>query len=149
MVKITVLKVDIDCLKCKKKLIKAVSSLQGIDKIEVDEGKGTLTITGNADPYEVIVKIKKIRKNARVLSIGPPLIPPPPKQDSPKKPKENKKPKGKPKEKPKEKVEEKTKPEAAVSQYMVMPPQYYNHAQPVAVLHMARWDEPDTSCTIL
>ncbi|XP_058775714.1 heavy metal-associated isoprenylated plant protein 43-like [Vicia villosa] len=149
MVKITVLKVDIECFKCKKKLIKAVSSLQGIDEIEVDEEKGTLTITGNADPYDVIVKIKKIRKNAKVLSIGPPDIPPPPKQDSPKKPKEKKKPK----QKPIEKVEEKNKPEAeaeaVVTQYMVMPPHYYQHAQPVAVLHMTRWDEPDTSCTIM
>ncbi|CAI8588664.1 unnamed protein product [Vicia faba] len=145
MVKITVLKVDIDCFKCKKKLIKAVSSLQGIDKIEVDEEKGILTITGNADPYDIIIRIKKVRKNAKVLSIGPPLIPPPPKKDSQKKPKENKKPI----EKPEEKVEEKNMSEAVVTQYMVMPPQYYHHAQPVAVLHMTRWDEPDTSCTIM
>ncbi|CAI8588665.1 unnamed protein product [Vicia faba] len=256
MVKITVLKVEIDCLKCKKKLIKAVSSLRGIDEIEADEEKGTLTIIGNADPYDIIVRIRKAGKSAQILSIGPPLDPDPPKkfeedkkseekleekpeeikkseekseekpeeikkseEKSEEKPEEIKKseekPEEKPKktteetkeseEKPKEKPEKKTeekiksegnnKPEPTNSDpvnpnqisnvpppYMVMPPQYYypqyypvpphyyypqcyqtqpqptpsqysypqyQQAQPVAVLHMARWDEPDTSCTIL
>ncbi|CAM8956985.1 unnamed protein product [Rhodiola kirilowii] len=51
----TVLKVDISCDKCKKKILKAITGLQGVDKIEIDEAKGTITVTGNADPYEIIV----------------------------------------------------------------------------------------------
>ncbi|PNY12992.1 metal ion binding protein [Trifolium pratense] len=145
MVKKTVLKVDIDCLKCKKKLIKTVSSLQGIDKIEADEGKGTLTIIGDADPYDIIVRIRKAGKNAEVVSIGPPPGPPPPKQDAPKKPEE------------KPKAEEKNKPDPVKNldqisyvPYMQMPyyyPQY--QAQPVTVVHMTRWDEPNAFCTIM
>ncbi|XP_004512072.1 heavy metal-associated isoprenylated plant protein 2-like [Cicer arietinum] len=144
MVQKTVLKVDIDCLKCKKKLIKTVSSLQGIDKIEADEGKGTLTVTGNADPYEIIVRIRKAVKHAEVVSIGPPPGPAPPKQDAPKKPVENKK------------SEENKKPDpVTLDQISYVPhmqmPHYYPQyqAQPVAVVHMSRWDEPNTSCTIL
>ncbi|RZC30415.1 hypothetical protein D0Y65_001808 [Glycine soja] len=76
MVKKTVLKVDISCLKCKRKLLKIVSSLQGVDKIEADEGKGTLTVTGDADPYEIIVRIRKAGKHAEVVSVGPPRDPP-------------------------------------------------------------------------
>ncbi|KAH1163552.1 hypothetical protein GYH30_001866 [Glycine max] len=76
MVKKTVLKVDISCLKCKTKLLKIVSSLQGVDKIEADEGKGTLTVTGDADPYEIIVRIRKAGKHAEVVSVGPPRDPP-------------------------------------------------------------------------
>ncbi|KAI4327642.1 hypothetical protein L6164_020079 [Bauhinia variegata] len=91
MAKKTVLKVDVNCFKCKKKLLKAVSSLQGVDKIEVDEAKGTLTVTGDADPYEIIVRTRKAGKFAQVVSIGPPQ--PPPKQEpQKKKPDEKKQP---------------------------------------------------------
>ncbi|XP_057443696.1 heavy metal-associated isoprenylated plant protein 43-like [Lotus japonicus] len=145
MVKKTVLKVDINCLKCKKKLLKAVSSLQGIDKVEIDEGKGMLTVTGDADPYDIIVRIRKAGKFAEVVSIGPPPAPPkqePQKQEAQKKPEEKKKP------------EENKKPDPVnldqISHvpYMQMP-HYYPPYQPVAVVHMSRWDEPNPSCTIL
>ncbi|CAB4287704.1 unnamed protein product [Prunus armeniaca] len=86
MVQKTVLKVDISCLKCKKKLIKAVSGLKGVDKVEADAAKGTLTVTGDCDPYEIIVRTRKVGKCVEVVSIGPP--PPPPKQPPPKKEKE-------------------------------------------------------------
>ncbi|KAG6645692.1 heavy metal-associated isoprenylated plant protein 2-like [Carya illinoinensis] len=75
MVQKTVLKVNIACLKCKKNLLKAVTSLQGVDKVEVDEAKGTLTVTGDADPYEIIVRTRKTGKFAEVVSIGAPPKP--------------------------------------------------------------------------
>jgi len=76
MVQRTVLKVDISCLKCKKKILKAVTGLEGVDQIEVDAAKGTLTVTGNADPYEIIVRCRKAGKFAEVVSVGPPPAPP-------------------------------------------------------------------------
>lgn len=60
----------------------------GVDKIETDAGKGTLTVTGNADPYEIIVRTRKAGKFAEVVSVGPP--PAPPKQGGPKKPDDKK-----------------------------------------------------------
>ncbi|XWS45460.1 hypothetical protein CRYUN_Cryun15aG0138500 [Craigia yunnanensis] len=89
MVKKTVLKVDTSCHKCKKKLLKAISGLQGVDKIEVDAAKGTISVTGDADPYEIIVCTRKAGKYVDLVSVGPP--PAPPKQESQKKP-EDKKP---------------------------------------------------------
>ena len=64
-------------------------SIAGVDKIEADEGKGTLTVTGDADPYEIIVRIRKAGKHAEVVSVGPPQAPQ--KKDE-KKPEEKKKP---------------------------------------------------------
>ncbi|KAF5463101.1 hypothetical protein F2P56_019044 [Juglans regia] len=75
MVQKTVLKVNIACLKCKKNLLKAVTSLQGVDKVEADAAKGTLTVTGDADPYEIIVRTRKTGKFAEVVSIGAPPKP--------------------------------------------------------------------------
>ncbi|GFP83634.1 hypothetical protein PHJA_000506800 [Phtheirospermum japonicum] len=75
MVQKTVLKVDLSCEKCKKKILKAVTGLQGVDKVEIDGAKGTLSVTGDADPYAIIVKTRKTVKFAQVLSIGPPPKP--------------------------------------------------------------------------
>ncbi|GLU13764.1 hypothetical protein SLE2022_303780 [Rubroshorea leprosula] len=71
----TVLKVNISCCKCKKKILKAITSIQGIDKIETDVAKGTVMVTGNADPFEIIVCTRKAAKYAEVDSIGPPPSP--------------------------------------------------------------------------
>jgi hypothetical protein len=49
--------------------------IAGVDKVEVDAAKGTLTVTGNADPCEIIVCIRKAGKCAEVVSIGPPPEP--------------------------------------------------------------------------
>ncbi|CAN1814046.1 ToMV susceptible protein tm-1(GCR26) [Linum perenne] len=71
----TVLRVDISCAKCKKKLLKAVS-----------------VVPGNADPYEVIVRTKRTGNYVEVVSIGPPPPPPPSssKQQQPKGPDDKK-----------------------------------------------------------
>ncbi|KAJ1273295.1 hypothetical protein BS78_06G269300 [Paspalum vaginatum] len=88
MSKVTVLKVDTSCAKCKRKVLQAVSGLQGVDKIEVDSEKGTMTVTGTVDPVDVIVHTRKAGRRASVLTIGPP-----PKPAEEKKPaKEEKKP---------------------------------------------------------
>ena len=120
--------------------------IAGVDKIEADEGKGTLTVTGDADPYEIIVRIRKAGKHAEVVSIGPP------KPDAQKQP-EEKKPEEKKKAEEKKKPEEKKPDPVILDQipqvpYMQMPPHYYPHYQPV-VVHMSSWDEPNPSCSIL
>lgn len=43
--------------------------------MEVDGAKGTLSVTGDADPYDIIVKTRKVGKFAEVVSIGPPPKP--------------------------------------------------------------------------
>ncbi|PAN40562.1 hypothetical protein GQ55_7G317100 [Panicum hallii var. hallii] len=75
MSKVTVLKVDTSCAKCKRKVLQAVSGLKGVDKIEVDSEKGTMTVTGTVDPVDVIVQARKAGRRASVVTIGPPPKP--------------------------------------------------------------------------
>ena len=49
-----------------------------------------MTVTGSADPYEIIVHARKVGKYAEVLSIGPPPGPPKDKKPDEKKPAEKK-----------------------------------------------------------
>ncbi|KAJ6420134.1 hypothetical protein OIU84_030113 [Salix udensis] len=143
MVQRTVLKADISCQKCKKKFLKAVSSLEGVDTIEVDQGKGTLTVTGDADPYDIILRSRKTGKHVEVVSIGPP--PAPPKDGGKKKPEEEKKPEEK---KPAEKKPEEKPPPCH-------DPCAWPQCQPVFLMPMpmpmqaGRCVEPDPSCSIM
>ncbi|XP_015691979.1 heavy metal-associated isoprenylated plant protein 43-like [Oryza brachyantha] len=72
MSKKTVLRVDTSCDKCKRKVLQAVSGLQGVDKIEIDSEKSTMTVTGSADPVDVIERTRKAGKRAEVVTVGPP-----------------------------------------------------------------------------
>ncbi|KAM7516217.1 hypothetical protein LguiA_005800 [Lonicera macranthoides] len=134
MVHKTVLKVEISCEKCKKKLLKAVSGLEGVDKIEIDGAKGTLTITGDADPYEIIVRTRKTGKFVEVVTIGPP--PAPPKPDPPKKPEEKKV--------DEKKTDEKKPDEKKAEAHIHMP--YVGHGCPIcermAFVYYPRYDYP-------
>ncbi|OAY60786.1 heavy metal-associated isoprenylated plant protein 43 [Manihot esculenta] len=134
MVQRTVLKVDVSCQKCKTKLLKAVSALQGVDKMEVDEGKGTLTVTGNADPYEIIVRTRKAGKYADVVSIGAP--PPPPKQEPPKKP-------GPDENKKKQEEKKTTEQKAQIHDPLTCP-----QCQRIVFVPVG-YEEPSPSCSIM
>nr|CAE02900.1 OSJNBa0015K02.17 [Oryza sativa Japonica Group] len=72
MSKKTVLRVDTSCDKCKRKILQTVSGLQGVDKIDIDSEKGTMTVTARADPVDVIERTRKAGKRAEVVTIGPP-----------------------------------------------------------------------------
>ncbi|CAH1437235.1 unnamed protein product [Lactuca virosa] len=128
MVQRTVLKVLLSCEKCKKKLLKSVSSLQGVDKIEIDAAKGTLTVTGDADPYEIILQARKAIKCVEVVTIGPP--PPAPKKEDEKKP-----------------PEKKPDHEFHICSCNMSLPNTCVVCQPWAVVHMP--PEPCTTCTIM
>ncbi|XP_023003318.1 heavy metal-associated isoprenylated plant protein 43-like [Cucurbita maxima] len=75
----TVLKLDISCQKCKTKVLKAVTSLEDVDKVETDEAKGTIGVIGKADPYKIVKITRKAVSSAgkvvEVVSIGPPPKP--------------------------------------------------------------------------
>ncbi|KAJ3694323.1 hypothetical protein LUZ60_009803 [Juncus effusus] len=132
MAKRTELKVDISCEKCKQKVLKAVSGLEGIDKIDANSEKGTLVVTGDVDPIDVIVRVRKAGKRAEIITIGPPP-----------------KPEEKKKEDEKKKAEEKKKGEEKKKE-----PQYFFHIpsnyptcshQPVVIVD----DYCHTSCNIM
>lgn len=103
-----------------------------MDKIEVDSSKGTLTVTGEVDPYDVILRARKAGKYAEVMSIGPP--PPPPKQDGKKKKEDEKKPAEK-------------KPEVKAD--LTHTPYDCLVCRQIAVYDVPCWEEPSPSCAIM
>lgn len=68
----TVLKVPIAGKKCQTEIMKAVAKLDGIEKMEVDASKGTLTIVGEIEPVPIFKMLKKIGKTPEIVSVGPP-----------------------------------------------------------------------------
>ncbi|XP_042038865.1 heavy metal-associated isoprenylated plant protein 43-like [Salvia splendens] len=129
MVQKTVMKVNISCNKCKTNIFKAVSGLPGVDKVEVDGAKGTLSVTGDADPYEIIVKTRKVGKFAEVVSIGPPPKP------------QEKKPEPK---KPEEK-----KAEQKPLEHIHHTPFICSLCERMSVYPITHWEQPTTQCNIL
>ncbi|KAA3463292.1 heavy-metal-associated domain-containing family protein [Gossypium australe] len=123
MIKKTVLKVDLSGDKGRKKLLKAISGVQGVDKIEVDAAKGTISVTGDADPYDIIVRTRKVGKFVELVSVGPPPAPP---KEAQKKPEEKKA--------ELKKDDKKTDPN----------PQFH-----YPVVYMDRYNEPNVGCSIM
>ncbi|XP_031498463.1 heavy metal-associated isoprenylated plant protein 43-like [Nymphaea colorata] len=81
----TVIQVGIYCLKCQTSVMKAVSGLTGVNKVEVNVDKHTVTVFGDVDPVAVTKKLrKKTKKTAMILSVGP-------EKDEPKEKQEEKK----------------------------------------------------------
>ncbi|KAG8640690.1 hypothetical protein MANES_13G076069v8 [Manihot esculenta] len=69
----------INCLKCKMEVLKAVAKLEGINEVSVDGNKGELTVIGNVDPVLLTKQLRKKKKGAVIISVGPP------KKETPKK----------------------------------------------------------------
>lgn len=68
----TVVSVDLLCSKCRKKVMKLISTVEGINSIVLDPSKNTVTVIGEADPVCIIKKVRKFRSSAQIISIGPP-----------------------------------------------------------------------------
>ncbi|OVA08747.1 Heavy metal-associated domain [Macleaya cordata] len=67
----SVVSVDLLCSKCKKKVMKLIAGIEGINSIVLDPTKSTVTVIGEADPVQIIKKVRKFRKSAEFISIGP------------------------------------------------------------------------------
>lgn len=142
----------------------------GVDIVEADVAKGILTVTGAADPYEIIRRTRKTGKCVEVVSIGPPSAPPKPTDPKPtdqKKPEEKKpQPEKKPPEKkqdekkPDQKAQTQNQPQLQLQPFVPRPymgnnypPQYMGQNYPtcdrVAVVYIGRQDEPSPACNIM
>ncbi|GLJ20132.1 hypothetical protein SUGI_0365480 [Cryptomeria japonica] len=72
MKKSTVINVDICCCKCKQKVMMTAAKFQGVDSIEADGSKNTLTVVGEVDPVKIINKMRKCKNiEAEIISVGP------------------------------------------------------------------------------
>lgn len=52
--------------------MKLIASIEGITSIVLDSSKCTVTVIGEADPVTIIKKVRKFRRSAVVVSVGPP-----------------------------------------------------------------------------
>lgn len=68
----TVVSVELLCSKCRQKVMKLIAMIEGITSIVLDPSKNTVTVVGEADPVKIINKVRKFRKSATILSVGPP-----------------------------------------------------------------------------
>ncbi|KAJ4788519.1 Heavy metal transport/detoxification superfamily protein [Rhynchospora pubera] len=67
-----VVKVSIFCEKCKTLTLKTVAKLEGIQSLNLDSEKGTLTVVGSVDPVCIVSALKKKKRPAQIESVGPP-----------------------------------------------------------------------------
>ncbi|KAI4336857.1 hypothetical protein L6164_015334 [Bauhinia variegata] len=68
----TVLSVELLCSRCSQKVMKLIATIEGITSIVLDQAKNTVTVIGEADPVRIINRVRKFRKSAKIVSIGPP-----------------------------------------------------------------------------
>lgn len=70
MSKKIVVKVMLNCEKCKRRAMKTVAGIQGVDSIAFEDKDSKITVMGDADPVNLTASLRKYG-SAELLSVGP------------------------------------------------------------------------------
>ncbi|KAJ7556322.1 hypothetical protein O6H91_05G078200 [Diphasiastrum complanatum] len=68
-----VLKVQIHCEECIRKVKKTLAKMDGVESVRVDEKQQRVTVTGNIDPQKVLKKAMKTGKSVELLTSRDPI----------------------------------------------------------------------------
>ncbi|KAL5744699.1 hypothetical protein ACOSQ2_027815 [Xanthoceras sorbifolium] len=85
-----VMKLELYDDKSKKKAMKTVSGMSGVDSIQMDMKDKKLTVVGDIDPVDIVSKLRKLC-HTEIVSVGPAKEPEKKKDEQPKKADDNKK----------------------------------------------------------
>ncbi|KAG6400439.1 hypothetical protein SASPL_137270 [Salvia splendens] len=108
--KILVLKLNLEEDRDKRRALKTVATLSGIDEITIDMKQKTIMVVGTVDPLRVVSKLRKKNWEVAIVSVGPPK--------EPEKKEEAKKDEAKKEEEAKKDEEKKAEPEPVVGTVM-------------------------------
>ncbi|GLJ41233.1 hypothetical protein SUGI_0853540 [Cryptomeria japonica] len=65
-----VLRADISCEKCKRKIMQTVAGVEGIESVQVDSKDQKITLIGDADAVSIINKLRSFTRS-ELVSVGP------------------------------------------------------------------------------
>lgn len=70
MSKKIVVRVDINCEKCKRRAMETIAGVEGVDSIAVDGKTSQITVIGDADPVNLTESLRAFG-SAQLVSVGP------------------------------------------------------------------------------
>lgn len=66
-----VLKANVDCPGCKRKMMQIIACVEGVESIAVDYEKMKLTVIGSLDPVNLMATLRRKGRHSELLSVGP------------------------------------------------------------------------------
>ncbi|CAO2835120.1 unnamed protein product [Amaranthus hypochondriacus] len=71
MYKKTVMSVDLECFKCRKKVMEVIGSINGITSIALNPSRNIVIVTGEADPVHIVNKLRKFYRSVYLVCVVP------------------------------------------------------------------------------